>query len=136
MKKKSFLIAASVVMILVGILRGLGGIVLLARGNNINTGHPVVASGARMRIVALGLLAVCLLLVFSAINVLRKPDKKSWNLCWTALIIFLTGGVINGYLLFGHPIDKGQLINLSAVIICIVLLYLGKPLPGDINQSI
>jgi hypothetical protein len=44
------------------------------------------------------------------------------------LILFLSDGLLNGYLLFGHPLNQGQRINFIAATLSGVLLLLGKPI--------
>jgi hypothetical protein len=125
MKKNAFLIGGSVVMIILGILRGLGGISLLLKGNALHTDLPIVASFTQVKAVALGLVGV--LLISSAIYLIIRKTKRNWNYCMTVLLLFFASGALNGLLLFGHPLDKGQMINIIAVLICCMILYLGRP---------
>jgi hypothetical protein len=131
MKKKTFLIIASFLMILIGILRGLGGLSLFLKGNTLETNQPIIANELQIKLVALGLVLICVLLIYSGINVVRKYSKRSWNVSLIALILFLFGGIMNGIILFGKPVVKGQMINIIAVIICSVFLILGKSAPGN-----
>ena len=66
--KKYWLSFASVLMIVVGLLRGMGGVTLLTQGDKVNLGLPVTASPAELKIAAYSLIAVCLLLVISAVS--------------------------------------------------------------------
>lgn len=127
MKRKILLIIASILMIVIGLLRGFGGIALFLKSSGLETNIPIIANDMQIKLVSSGLLLVCVLLIYSAINLLRKYSLKSWNLCIIALLLFLSGGVLNGFLLFGHPIDKGQVINIVAVIIVSIFLFTGKP---------
>jgi hypothetical protein len=126
MKKKHFLIIAAIIMIIIGALRAIGGIALLIKGNQLDTGIPIKASETQIYIVVIGLLIIAVLLVFGAINLIRNYSKRSWIFCWISSIIFIAGGLLNGILLFGQPLDKGQKINLLAVILVGLFLFLGK----------
>ena len=127
MNKRYWLIIATIIMILVGILRAFGGIALLTKGNQLDTGIPIIASKTQIYIVAIGLLIIGALFVFAAIKLLRNYSKTNWNVCWIVLLLFILGGLLNGFLLFGQPLDQGQKINLVAVILIGLLLFLGKP---------
>jgi len=131
MKKKILLIIASILMIVIGLLRGFGGIALFIKGSGLKTNIPIIANNLQIKLVSSGLLLVCVLLIYSAVNQLRKYSLKSWNLCFLALLLFLLGGVLNGFLLFGHPIDKGQVINIVAVLIVSAFMLVGKPAIAD-----
>lgn len=127
MKKKYWLFVAAILMILIGILRGSGGMALLIRGRQLETTVPIIASDGALIIVAIGLLIVALLLILTAINLMKNKSTTSWHLSWIVLIFFFLDGLLNGYLLFGQPLDQGQRINIIAVILVGILLFLGKP---------
>lgn len=127
MNKKYWLIIAAVIMTLVGILRAIGGIALLTKGNQLDAGIPIIASENQIYIVATGLLIIGILFVIASINLIRNYSKMSWNTCWIVLLLFILGGLLNGFLLFGQPLDQGQKINLIAVILIGLFLVLGKP---------
>jgi uncharacterized membrane protein YfcA len=127
MNKKYWLIIAAVIMTLVGVLRAIGGIALLTKGNQLDTGIPIIASENQIYIVATGLLIIGILFVIASINLIRNYSKMSWNTCWIVLLLFILGGLLNGFLLFGQPLDQGQKINLIAVILIGLFLVLGKP---------
>ncbi len=126
MKRKYLLIISAILLILVGVLRASGGVTLLIKGKQLDTQVPIVASDQQIMIVAIGLLIIGVLLVLSAINLLRKYSYSSWLLCWIVLFLFLVSGLINGYFLFGQPLDQGQRINIAAVVLVGILLFLGK----------
>src|SRR5690606_28407080 len=101
MKLRIFIVIASVIMILVGLLRGIGGILLLINGNNIDVAPPVSANSLVSRLCGIGLLIVFLTFSISAFYLLKYKCKNGWMLAWIGIAIFLLGGLINGYLLFG-----------------------------------
>jgi len=127
MNRKINLIISSILMIFIGLLRGSGGVALLLKGKNLDTGIPIIANGIQTNIVAVGLLLICIILLISAVNMLRKFSKSSWKISWFALILFLIDGTLNGFILFGKPLDEGQMINIFATVITGLFLFLGKP---------
>jgi hypothetical protein len=118
-------------MILIGLLRGIGGIALFSKGNRLATNIPIIATTSQMSIVAFGLFLICILFIYASINLIRKYSKRSWNFCWVVLSLFLLGGLFNGYLLYGQPLDLGQEINFVAVLLVSIFLLLGKPALKD-----
>ena len=72
MKRKVLLIIASILMIVIGVLRGFGGMALLLKGNNLETNSPIIAGELQIKLVSSGLLLVCILLIYSAINLLMR----------------------------------------------------------------
>lgn len=126
MKRKYWLVIASIIMILIGILRGIGGISLFRKGNQLITDIPIIATNLQIDLIAFGLLLICVLFIYVSINLIRKNSRRSWNFCWLVLLLFLLGGLLNGYLLFGQPIDQGQKINFIAAFIVSVFLFIGK----------
>ncbi|MBK8883986.1 MAG: hypothetical protein IPN67_16885 [Bacteroidales bacterium] len=127
MKRKHLLVTASIFLILTGILRGIGGIALLIKGSQLATNITIIANVLQIRLVAIGLISLCALLIYAGINLLRKNTYRSWYFCFILLCLFLLGGALNGYILFGHPVDQGQTTNFLAVIIIGLLLILGRP---------
>ena len=63
-------------MILVGTLRAFGGIALLTKGNQLDTGIPIIASETQIYIVAIGLLIIGALFVFAAVKLIKNYSKK------------------------------------------------------------
>ena len=126
MNKKHALIIAAVLTTIIGVLRALGGIALFIKGNALDTEIPVVASESQMYSVTIGLLVIGVLFVIASVNLIRNYSKKSWVISWIILFLFIVGGLINGFVLFGHPIDQGQKINIIVVIIIGLFLMLGK----------
>ena len=124
--KKYWLAIAALIMTLIGLLRAVGGIALIMKGKQLDTGTPIMASETQILLASAGLLIVGFFLIYAGINLLRKPAPLSWSISWLALILFFIGGLLNGYLLFGQPLDQGQKINLIALILAGLFLFLGK----------
>ncbi len=61
------------------------------------------------------------------INITKLISMKRKILLIIASILMIVIGVLNGFLLFGQPIDQGQIINIVAVIIIIIFLITGNP---------
>lgn len=124
--KKYWLAFASFLMIVVGLLRGMGGVTLLTNGDKLQLELPIVASPLELKIAAYSLFAVCCLLVVSAVCLTIRRSVKNYAFCWISLLLFLAGGMINGFLLFGHPLGSGQLINWGISLLIGLFLVLGK----------
>lgn len=124
--KKYALTVASFLMIIVGLLRGMGGLALLGEGKNLDLGHPVIASPHEMDAAAYSLLVVCFLLILSGLALTVRRRRATWILSWVSVVLFLIGGAVNGFLLFGHPLGSGQLINLAISGVIGACLFIGK----------
>ncbi len=124
--KKTWLVIASILMILVGILRGYGGFLLIIRGKMLTTGLEISASGNQTIIAGSGLIIVLILFLISAFFLLKDQSKTGWNTGWFAITFFILDGLLNGYLLFGAPRIQGQLINVIAGILIGISLILGR----------
>lgn len=120
--KKYLLVAASVLMLLIGLLRGFGGVVLITDSTVVS---PELSS-MRVNFAAWSLIIVCCLLIFAGINLIIRRNKVAWTMSWIAIAIFIVGGVANGFALFGQPLGSGQLINISVSVVVGCLLLGGK----------
>ena len=127
MKNRYQVAISSLLMIFIGLFRSIGGISLLLGGDQLDTKVPILASAGQLNGVGIGLLTVGILLIVSAAYFWRRLTRRSWLLCWIALIIFLLDGLVDGFILFGQPLAQGQIINLSAAIIIGILLYHNRP---------
>lgn len=126
MNKKAFLIIAAVLMTLVGLLRGVGGAILLFQGNKVAVEPPIMSSDMVARLCGVGLLLVMTLLLVASYKLLKHKSRSGWNLSWIGIAVFLIGGIINGYLMFGNPFVEDQIINFSASLLVAASLLLGK----------
>lgn len=126
MKRSVWFVLAAALMFLVGILRGIGGVFLLLHGNKVAVDPPVQASNTVALLCGAGLIMVLILFAVSAYLLLQRNWPKGWNLSWIAMLIFLAGGILNGYLLFGNPFVQDQIINFTACILISVFLLVGK----------
>ena len=111
-------------MFLIGLLRGFGGVFSLTKG--IETVTSTNIAPWKTTIASTGLLAVALFLITSACLLFVRKDKTAWVFSWISVGLFLIGGFVNGFLLFGKPHIDGQIINWSVSILIAIFLLLGK----------
>lgn len=123
--KKYWLAIASFLMIIAGLLRGIGGLSLLGETAP-ETEIPIIASPGEITIAAYCLLIVCVLFIASGLSLTVRRTRVNWILSWGSIVLFLAGGVINGFLLFGHPLGTGQIINIVVSCLIGVCLIMGK----------
>ena len=123
MKIPESLLIGGILMILLGLARGAGGVILLLHGGE--TLENIIASPEAVRMVAVGLITIGALEVISAIGVfLRK--RRMWILGFVVTVAFVIDGAINGYILFGRPGDQGTLVNSIIALLIIVCLMMGR----------
>jgi hypothetical protein len=122
-RKPISLIIGAVLMILLGLARGIGGIILLIQGkatlSNIKTDETVLI------FLSIGLILIGIFEIISAVGIYYLK-RKYWFLGIVVTVLFVIDGTINGYFLFGKPDDQGTAVNLIAGIIIITFLLLGK----------
>jgi hypothetical protein len=123
MKRPKFIIISAVLMILLGLARGIGGITLLIQGKN--TLSNIIASENIIQILAIGLILIGLLEIISAIGIWRL-NRTFWILGIIVTIAFVIDGAINGHFLFGRSGDQGTIVNSIAAILIISCLLLGR----------
>jgi len=126
MEKRYWLITVTVLMILIGVLRALGGISLLINNDLENTKRPLIASNSGLTVAGIILSLIGIFLAIAGISLWKMYSQKSWKFCWIILILFLLGGSASGFLLYGEAIN-GQQLNFIVVGIIAFLLYLSKP---------
>jgi uncharacterized membrane protein YfcA len=111
-------------MLVVGLLRGIGGLFSLTKGVE-TVVNPNIAAW-KTTVASTGLLAVALFLIVSACLLFVRRNKTAWILSWISVGLFIIGGVVNGFLLFGKPQIDGQIINWSVSILIGLFLLLGR----------
>lgn len=127
MRSKIWLFLAAGWMFFIGIFRGAGGLLLIIRGRDLPTPLPITGSPTHVLLGGIILAMVSIFLSIAALFLWRKMQLPAWTMCRWALITFLAGGMLNGYLLFGNPQMQGQTMNFIAVIVPYLFLHLGKP---------
>ncbi|MFZ5946422.1 MAG: hypothetical protein ACOYU5_00480 [Stygiobacter sp.] len=130
-KKPASLIIGVVLMILLGLARGIGGIILLIQGkttlSNIKTDESVLI------FLSIGLIIIGIFEIISAVGIYYLK-RKYWFLGIAVTVLFVIDGAINGYFLFGKPDDQGTLVNLFIAIIIITFLLIGGKSLNDKNK--
>ena len=111
-------------MLLIGLLRGFGGFFSLTKGVESVVGSTIASW--KTTVASTDLLIVALLLIVSACLLFVKRNKTAWILGWISIGLFIIGGFVNGFLLFGKPQIDGQIVNWSAGILIGLLLLFGK----------
>jgi hypothetical protein len=114
---------AAVIMILLGVVRGLGGALLVARGRGVDS--SISSSAGAAMAVSVGLLIVGALEIVCGIGVLRRC-RSWWRLGMLATALFIVGGLINGTVLYGHPGAGGTTANVAVAAVIVVLLVAGR----------
>jgi hypothetical protein len=119
MRNKICLYVAGSLMILVGLSRGIGGLFALTNGVEKIIENTV---SWKTTVAGIDLLLVTLLLFVSACLLFIKRNKTAWTFSWISICLFVVGGLVNGFLLFGKPQIDGQIINCSICILTVLLL--------------
>lgn len=114
---------AGVLLIALGIARGLGGTLLILHGPALDSGMAAPPEVAAW--VGLGLIAVGLLALASGAGVLLGR-RGSIPLGVVAVVAFLVDGAVNGWLLFGRPRVPGTLLNLATAALILAFLLAGR----------
>ncbi|NCQ33552.1 hypothetical protein GW813_00470 [bacterium] len=122
MSRRIPLIAGAVLMILLGLARGIGGLVLLVRGSAADPN--IQAPEAAVTVLAAVLVALGGALVVAAVGILRR-SRRAWFLGIGLVVAFVLDGAVNGYVFFGHPGDRGTGVNLLAAVLILLGLGLG-----------
>ena len=122
-KRPISLIIAAVLMIILGLARGIGGIVLLLEGKS--TLPDIKTNETVLIFLAVGLIIIGVMEIITAVGIYLLK-KKFWMLGIIITVLFVIDGAINGYFLFGRPGAQGTVVNLIAAIIIITFLLLSK----------
>ena len=122
-KRPISLIIASILMIILGLARGIGGIILLLEGKS--TLPDIKTNETVLIFLAVGLIIIGVMEIITAVGIYLLK-KKFWLLGIIITVLFVIDGAINGYFLFGRPGAQGTVVNLIAAIIIIAFLLLSK----------
>ncbi len=122
-KHQRFLLAAGVMMVLLGAARGAGGVALVAKGGAADP--KIQAAGAAVVSAGASLLLLGALLVVSGVGVIMRR-RTAWVLGALATIAFVMGGAVNGTVLYGKPSVTGTAINVVAAAAIIACLLAGR----------
>lgn len=128
MNPRRVLNLGAVLMILLGLARSAGGLVLLSQGAG--TDPDIRASDATCTAAGGFLLALGAGLIVSAVGVLRR-HRRSWLLGIVLTVAFVVDGAVNGYFLYGRPGDQGTVVNVFAAALILTCLFAGARALGD-----
>lgn len=127
---RRWMTAGGILMILLGLARGAGGVVLLFRGAAADP--KIQAPAATVSLVGAGLLLLGLVVLIGAVGVLRGQRWGS-RVGIAGSVAFVVDGAINGFLLYGNPTDRGTIANLGVaglIILCLCQAQAGSRRDG------
>ena len=111
-------------MVLLGLVRGIGGFVLLTHGSAADPG--IRATETATWIVGVMLLLVSLSLIVAGVGVsLRR--RALWVVGLACTVAFVIDGAINGWALYGRPGAGGTIANAIVALIILACLLAGRP---------
>jgi hypothetical protein len=122
-RKCAFLCVAAALMFLLGLARGIGGLVTI-----INDEKSLVTLNSTVILTAVMIVGFILLSAATFITAIAIFEhNKKYLLSGVLLtIIFVAIGALNRNLLFDKTSSMGTFINISAAVIIIALLVIGK----------
>ncbi len=118
-----FLVAGAVLMILLGLARGAGGILLLLQGGAVDP--QIVAEPSVLSMLAIVLVLIGIVEVVAGFGTWRSR-RPYWVLGIVATVLFVMDGAVNGYIIYGRPGDRGTLVNAIVAILIISMLLFGR----------
>jgi hypothetical protein len=114
---------AALLLLVLGVARGAGGLLLAIWGTNpadaFRVGRDVMLA------IGAGLLGVAVIAVIASIGLMRCR-VWGWILGVFAIVLFVADGLVNGYLLFGRPGDRGTMVNAAAAVLILFCLLRGR----------
>ena len=113
----------AVLMVLLGLARGAGGVILLMQGPAADS--TIRASAGAVSLVSAFLVLVGLALVGAAVGVFRRL-RRFWLFGLICTVVFVIDGAINGYVLYGRPGGRGTLVNVILAALILGCLLAGK----------
>jgi len=122
-KGRVFLVVGAVLMILLGLARRTGGMILLLRGRAADP--EILADSSVLSILAIVLVLIGATEIIAGIGTC-KSNRLYWVLGIVVTILFVIDGAINGYFFYGQPGDFGTLVNVIVAFLIIITLFLGR----------
>lgn len=127
-----FLCTASVMILLLGLIRGIGGVIDLI--NSTDTLIEIDTSSTTLVLLIIFLIILSAAAFITAISVYEQ-NKNSVLFGIILSVIFVLNSITNGYILFGNTINDTVIINTIASIIIISLLILGRRTLNKIEED-
>ncbi len=103
-------ICGAVLAYIVGIARIAGGIISISS-----------STSATETWVGIVLIAIGFFILFSMTMLLIKRTMLWFMMVALSVILFWLDGLVNGFLLYGHPQMSGQIINICCVMVVLML---------------
>ncbi len=122
-KRCKLLCIASVLIFLLGVVRGIGGVIDLINNTEILVG--INFSLITLVILTITLIFLSAVAIITAIGV-YEHNEKFILMGITLSALFLVYTVIKGYIFFGSTLSNTAIINIVAAVAVISLLVLGK----------
>ena len=113
-------ICGSVLAYIVGIARIAGGVISIS-----------ASSSPTETWVGIALIAIGLFILLSITMLLIKRSMFWLKMLSLSIILFWVDGMINGFLLYGHPQMSGQIINLCCAM---ATLMLSRSIAREVNN--
>ncbi|MEO8231121.1 MAG: hypothetical protein ABI638_02485 [Ignavibacteriota bacterium] len=120
---------ASVLIFLLGVVRGIGGIIDLINNTDILNG--INFSSITLVLLTITLIFLSADTIITAVGV-HKQNKKFIFMGIALSVLFLIYSVLKGYLIFGDALNNAAIINVFATVTVISLLVIGK---GTIDKT-
>lgn len=114
----------AILLLLLGVIRAAGGVMLAATGPDLVESTRIDETTGRL--LGGGLVVVGLVAALASIGCMRRR-AWGWGLGLVAIALFVADGLLNGTLLFGRPGDGGTMVNAAAAILILICLLRGKP---------
>ncbi len=118
------MLAGAILMLLVGVIRGLGAVMLL-------TGSPTIladiqANGTTVQALAIILFGISLGEVVAAVGVFLLK-RSFWTLGLIVTVLFVIDGLLNGIVFYGRPGVGGTVVNLVFAVLIVFCLVRSRP---------
>lgn len=122
-KKCKLLCMASVLIFLLGVVRGIGGVIELINNTDILVG--INFSSITLVLLTITLIFLSAATIITAVGVYEQDEKFIFmGIALSAL--FLVYSIIKGYIFFGSALSNTAIINIIAAVAVISLLVFGK----------
>lgn len=113
---------AVALLLLLGLARGAGGVLVLAAGSAV--AGPGSRTDAPSWLIGGSLILVGMLCLVGSVLLVQRSPSGFW-VALAALVAFVLGGILNGVLLYGSPRPMGVLGNTAYAVVTFVVLWLG-----------
>lgn len=123
MKPRGYLRLGAALLVLLGLARGAGGVVLLVSGAAADS--RIAAGAAAVGVAGVLLLLISLALVVAGVG-LAKVNRAFWRFGIGSLVAFVIDGAVNGAVLYGRPGVGGTVANVIVAALIALCLLAGR----------